>query len=139
MSAVLVDASAMVEAFGANQRRTAHYCALLEQAAHEQWFLSTTWPCIVEASYLLAPPQRFTLLRWIGEGAVSVFPMQQEALLEMVPQMQSYTLEPRTEMDLADASLLWLAGDTGATRIMTTDKRDFSRYRLPDGRGFEIL
>jgi hypothetical protein len=24
-------------------------------------------------------------------------------------------------------------------RIMTLDQRDFSRYRLPDGRGFEIL
>ena len=34
---------------------------------------------------------------------------------------------------------VWLATDTGVNRIMTMDERDFSRYRLPDGRGFEIL
>ena len=42
-------------------------------------------------------------------------------------------------MDLADASLYQLAADTGVTRIMTMDRRDFSRYRLPDGQAFEIL
>jgi predicted nucleic acid-binding protein len=57
----------------------------------------------------------------------------------MVDLMRRYTQAPRTEMDLADASLVWLAGDTGVTKIMTLDKRDFSRYRLPDGRAFEIL
>ena len=53
--------------------------------------------------------------------------------------MRRYTESPRTDMDLADASLLWLAADTGVNRIMTLDVHDFSRYRLPDGRAFEIL
>ena len=57
----------------------------------------------------------------------------------MVDLMRRYTQAPRTEMDLADASLVWLASDTGVSRIMTLDVRDFSRYRLPDGRAFEIL
>jgi hypothetical protein len=94
---------------------------------------------VVEASYLLAPPQRYTLVRWGGAGALSVFPFQQEMLDEFVGLMQRYTEAPRTEMDLADASLVWLASDTGVTTIMTTDVRDFSRYRLPGGRGFDIL
>ena len=42
------------------------------------------------------------------------------------------------EMDLADASLVWLAQDTNTLNIMTMDVRDFSRYRLPDGRRFVI-
>jgi len=42
-------------------------------------------------------------------------------------------------MDLADASLVCWAADTGVTRVMTMDRRGFSRYRLPDGRAFEIL
>ena len=33
---------------------------------------------------------------------------------------------------------VWLATDTGVNRIMAMDERDFSRYRLTDGRGFEI-
>ena len=57
----------------------------------------------------------------------------------MVELMRRYTQAPRTQMDLADASLVWLAADAGVVAIMTTDVRDFSRYRLPDGRGFEII
>ncbi|MFK7965122.1 MAG: hypothetical protein AB8C46_14250 [Burkholderiaceae bacterium] len=34
---------------------------------------------------------------------------------------------------------VWLAADIDVTTIMTLDLRDFSRYWLPDGRGFMIL
>lgn len=139
MASVLVDAGPMVAAFGMEQARAAHYLLLFQKASQFQWSLSTTWPCVVEASYLLAPPQRYTLLRWVAAGAISVFPFPQEALDDLVPLMERYTERPRTEMDLADASLVWLASDTGTTAIMTTDDRDFSRYRLADGRAFEIL
>lgn len=139
MAAALVDAGPLVAAFGQLQPQGARYQALFKQASDEQWSLATTWPCIVEASYLLSPPQRYTLLRWVGAGAVAVFPFAQEALEDIVTLMRRYTEAPRTEMDLADASLVWLASDTGVSRIMTLDVRDFSRYRLPDGRSFEIL
>ena len=139
MAAALLDASAMVAAFGAHQSAAARYHVLLRQAADERWSLSTTWPCVVEAAYLLSPPQRYTLLQWVGTGCVAVFPFAQEALQDLVPLMTRYTQEPRTEMDLADASLVWLAEETGVTRVMTLDLRDFSRYRLADGRTFEIL
>ncbi len=139
MAAALVDAGPLVAAFGQHQPQGVRYQALFKQASDEQWSLATTWPCVVEASYLLSPPQRYTLLRWVGAGAVAVFPFAQEALEDMVALMHRYTEAPRTEMDLADASLLWLASDTGVNRIMTLDVRDFSRYRLPDGCAFEIL
>jgi predicted nucleic acid-binding protein len=79
------------------------------------------------------------LLRWVAAGGVSVFPFAPDALEPMVEMMRRYTEAPRTEMDLADASLVWLASDTGVNHIMTMDRRDFSRYRLNDGRAFEIL
>ena len=106
MAAALLDASAMVAAFGAHQSAAARYHVLLRQAADERWSLSTTWPCVVEAAYLLSPPQRYTLLQWVGTGCVAVFPFAQEALQDLVPLMTRYTQEPRTEMDLADASLV---------------------------------
>lgn len=139
MSAALIDTGAIVAAFGVNQPRRAHYVSLFKLAVDEQWSLATTWPCIVELSFLLSPPQRFTALRWVAAGGVTVFPFAQEALEPMADLMDRYTESPRTEMDLADASLVWLAADMNVTRIMTLDVRDFSRYRLPDGRGFEIL
>ena len=139
MPAALVDAGPLVAAFGANQPQGKRYQALLKVAADELWSLATTWPCIVEASYLLDPPQRYAMLRWVAAGAISVFPFAQESVEPMVELMRKYTEPPRSEMDFADASLVWLATDTGVNRIMTMDERDFSRYRLPDGRGFEIL
>jgi hypothetical protein len=57
----------------------------------------------------------------------------------MVRWMQRYTEPGKREMDLADASLYWLAVETGITEIMTVDVADFSRYRLPDGRAFVLL
>jgi uncharacterized protein len=138
-SAALVDAGPLVAVFGARQPQAEHYRALLKLAAAEAWKLATTWPCVVEASHLLDVPQRYTLLRWVGAGGVSVFPFAQEALEDLAALMQRWTERPKTEMDLADASLVWLAIDTGVTRVMTLDRRDFARYRLPDGRAFEIL
>ena len=139
MQASLVDAVPMVALFGSVQPEQARYQAMFKQAALEAWSLATTWPCIVEASYLIMPPQRFALLRWVAEGGVSVFPFDPQDLEPMLTLMRRYTETPRTQMDLADASLVWLASDTGIARVMTMDVRDFSRYRLADGRSFEIL
>jgi len=57
----------------------------------------------------------------------------------MAALMQQYTQPRRGQMDFADASLVWLAGETGIRQIWTLGVRDFYRYRLPDGRAFEIL
>ena len=53
--------------------------------------------------------------------------------------MKTYSTENKREMDLADATLYWVAYETGISEIMTTDIRDFSRYRLPNGQSFAIL
>jgi hypothetical protein len=45
----------------------------------------------------------------------------------------------KREMDLADASLYWLAAETAVTEILTVDVADFSRYRLPRGKAFTLL
>ena len=139
MPAALVDAGPMVAMFGVAEVQQGRYRELFERVAREHWALATTWPCVVEASHLLAPPHRFALLRWVAAGAVSVYPFGAEDLDAMVELMRRYTESPRSEMDFADASLVWLAADTDVTTVMTMDVRDFSRYRLPDGRAFEIL
>lgn len=52
---------------------------------------------------------------------------------------RSRGLALQREMDLADASLHWLAFESEVTSILTTDVADFSRYRRPDGRPFALL
>jgi predicted nucleic acid-binding protein len=139
MASALIDASVLVALFGRNEPHAQRYRELVALAELERWVLATTWPCVVEAGHLVPPPARFAMLQWVGEGAISVFPFDQTDLLELVPLMRQYTQSPRTEMDLADASLVWLAQETNTSRIMTLDVSDFSRYRLPDGRRFELL
>jgi predicted nucleic acid-binding protein len=139
VSAALFDAAPLVAVSPRAARQGPRYKALFKRAADELWSLATTWPCLTEASHLLDVPQRFTLLRWVAAGGISVFPFKQEDLDDMVSLMQRYTQSPRAEMDFADASLVWLAADSGVISVMTLDVRDFSRYRLPDGRAFEIL
>ena len=138
MKSVLFDASAMVALFRPSEVAHAHYRTLL-MSQSPVYQLHSTWPCVTEASHLLQGSDRLALLRWIGRGAVQLFPVDAVQLLDITPTMQRYSEPPRSVMDLADATLYWLAQETGLTSIMTLDVRDFTRYRLPDGRAFEIL
>lgn len=138
MKPCLLDAGPLIALFNPGDRFHAHFQQLIFEADVSVQ-LHTTWPCITEASHLLGPRHRVAMLQWIGGGGVQVFPFGAEDLMDMCGWIQTYTQQPRTEMDLADASLYWLAHETGVTDIFTVDFRDFSRYRLPDGRGFEVL
>ena len=138
MKRALVDAGPMIALFDPQDRAHQHYTKLLTNL-YEHWQLHTTWPCVTEASHMLGGVARLELLRWVGLGGVSLYPLDPQSLLDMTPWMQAYSEPPRSVMDLADASLYWLAVDTNVTRILTVDHRDFSRYRLPDGRAFELV
>ena len=82
---------------------------------------------------------RFELLEWVECGGVQVYPFDPLHLSMMLPWMRRYTEKHKREMDLADASLIWLACETGIREIMTVDVRDFARYRLPDGSALALL
>jgi predicted nucleic acid-binding protein len=129
---VLIDAGPLIALFAVDDAHHARYDRLVSQAAPGTLRLVTTWPCVVEAAYLLRAKLRFELLEWIGRGAVQVYPFDTAHLMVMVPWMRRYGTSARREMDLADASLIWLAHETGLREIMTTDANDFSRYRLPE-------
>lgn len=138
MSVSLVDAGPIIALFDRDDRAHSHYRRLLSRRSAGNR-LHTTWPCITEAAHFLPGAAKLEMLRWVGMGGMLVFPFEQQALLEMAPWMHAYTEPRRVEMDFADASLYWLAHETGVVRIMTLDVRDFSRYRLPDGRAFELV
>jgi uncharacterized protein len=138
LTPALIDAGPLVALFDPNSNGHTHYLSLLEEG-RQRLRLHTTWPCVTEAAHFLSAPKRWAMLDWLGAGVITVFPFDQYDLPEMLPLMQRYTEHPRTDMDLADASLLWVALQGKIRTILTTDVRDFSRYRLPDGSGFEVL
>lgn len=138
MNTALLDTGPLVALFDVDDIAHAHYRRLL----HEEragWRLTTTWPCVVEVSHFLPAQTCWQMLRWVEQGGVSIFPFDPLHLEDMQALMQRYTDGRRTRMDFADASLVWAAGETAIIQIWTIDVRDFYRYRLPDGRAFEIL
>lgn len=139
MRNVLIDAGPLIALFAVDDKHHRRFDGLVSELAKQGLRLLTTWPCVVEASYLLAVPQRYEMLRWIELGGVVVYPFEAFHLGDMLGWMRRYTESTKREMDLADASLYWLAAETGVTEIMTVDRNDFSRYRLPDGQAFMLL
>jgi uncharacterized protein len=135
----LIDSGPLIALFSPNDRHHARFDALISELSAGVLRLITTWPCIVEASYLLEIPRRFEMLKWIQLGGAVVYPFEPADLAQMLPWMRRYSERGKREMDLADASLCWLAVETGVTHIMTVDVIDFSRYRLPRNKAFVIL
>jgi predicted nucleic acid-binding protein len=135
----LLDAGPLVALFAIDDKHHIRFDSQIAALAADGLRLLTTWPCIVEAAYLLDAPQRFEMLGWIELGGAQVYPFEPNHLADMVEWMRKYTKVGKREMDLADASLYWLAVETSITEIMTVDVADFARYRLPDGSAFSLL
>jgi len=102
--------------------------------------LVTTYPVIVETSYLLwersGQTTQFSFLNQLIQGSIEIFQLENNHLQRMVQLMGKYANLP---MDLADASLVVLAEEIQENRILTTDFRDFSIYRWNNNKEFRNL
>jgi uncharacterized protein len=135
----LIDSGPLIALFAVDDNHHARFDAMVKELSVGGLRLITTWPCIVEVSYLLEIPQRFEMLKWIKLGGAVVYPFEPEHLADIVRWMRRYSESSKREMDLADASLYWLADETGVSEILTVDVADFSRCRLPRGKAFTLL
>lgn len=99
--------------------------------------LLTTWPVLTETWHLLPfQKARLDLMRWAAGGGVEVRELLESPLRTMLPVLEKYADLP---MDLADASLVLLAIETGVTEVLTLDRKDFSSYRLPGNQHFKLV
>lgn len=92
--------------------------------------LISTWPVLTEVCHLVPAEVAPRVLEWVQLGGLQLSELPTAALLQVAPWMRQYADLP---MDLADASLLWLAHQSGVRAIATLDRRDFAVYRLPGG------
>jgi predicted nucleic acid-binding protein len=127
----LVDAGPLVALIDADEPD--HEACLLALEAAEPPLL-TTWPAFTEAMYLLgraggAAGQQ-ALWRLPLSERLKIVDLSREALKRSAVLMAKYADRP---MDLADATLVALAEETGERRIVTLDD-DFQTYRI-HGRG----
>ncbi len=139
MQSILVDAGPLIAVFSPGDRHRPRCEAALSAFSRNGVRLVTTWPCIVETAYMLGGQRKIEFLTWMSMGGTIVYPFDPSHVKDMVGWMDRYSETGKTEMDFADASLYWVAVDTGITDILTTDLRDFERYRLPDGSSFTVL
>jgi predicted nucleic acid-binding protein len=95
-----------------------------------QGVLVSTWPVLTEVCHLVPPPVAPRVLEWTRLGGLQLQDLPATALETIGGWMHPYADLP---MDLADATLLWVANQSGIRRIATLDRRDFGIYHLPGG------
>ena len=98
--------------------------------------LLSTWPVLTEACHLLPEHMTANFLRWAGAGGLSLVDVPATSLSSLADRMDKYADLP---MDLADASLIWLAEAHGVLDILTLDRRDFGIYRTERGKALRNL
>lgn len=92
--------------------------------------LLTTWPVLTEVCHLLPRHVVGRFMRWVAAGGVELAELGPVAADEIARLMEKYDDLP---MDLADASLVWLATQMNIDQIVTLDATDFDIYALPAG------
>jgi predicted nucleic acid-binding protein len=127
-SRLLIDTGPLVAWFDAAD---AHHASVRAFLGGYEGELLTTWPVLTEVCHLLPEQVVSTFLRWIGAGGLNVIDLPATATLGLADRMDKYADLP---MDLADASLIWLAESLGVLDILTLDRRDFGIYRTARGK-----
>lgn len=120
-------------------RRDRHHVRARNALEKYREGLLTTWPVMTETCHLLLrlgvdAPRRF--IRHAKTGAFSIFELRASHLPRVEILMEKYADLP---MDLADASLVIAAEDSGSGRIFSTDERDFRTYKWKKRRPFDNL
>ncbi len=102
--------------------------------------LMTTYPALVECVHLMfgriGVARTLAWMDTLATQGVGVLVMSAEHLPRLNALMRQYDDLP---MDLADASLVLLAEETGEGRIVSTDERDFHTYRWKNQHPFRNL
>jgi predicted nucleic acid-binding protein len=125
---VIVDTGPLIGWFDANDKY--HPLARGFFAQYDGELLST-WPVLGEVCHLLPEHMVADCLRWVGRGGITVVDVPVAALLGLADRIDKYADLP---MDLADASLIWLAESRGVLDVLTIDRRDFGIYRTARGK-----
>ena len=92
----------------------------------------TTWAVITEAWHLLPSHRRGGLLPWLEAGGVRVGHIPESRLREIDSLVKRYADTP---MDVADATLIWLAEREQLTDIVSIEG-GFETYRTASGARF---
>lgn len=133
MTPVLVDTGFLVALFDPADALAAPAASYLKGHRHR---LVATTATVVEACFFLPPRTKADPLAWIRRGGMAIVDVPAGAYAQLEITLRKYSDQ---EIDFADAALIWLAGETGASQVLTVDRKDFEIFRLKGGRRFEVI
>jgi hypothetical protein len=118
--------------------RDQHHQLCVEQIRQLQPPLLTCWPVITEAAWLLRhhPSAVERLLGSFEVGLLRLLILDEKAPRWLATFLIRYR---KIGAQIADGALVYLAEREGIDTVFTLDRRDFSIYRLADGRSLRIL
>jgi len=132
---LLLDTGGLVSLLDRDQL---HHTACLR--AFEDWSgpVVSTEAVLTESSHLMARVDGgiAKCVEFFLAGGAVLVPTSAKSLKRTHLLIQKYADRP---MDYADASLVALAEELGTPHILTTDRRDFSVYRINGRKAFDIL
>ena len=125
MQKTIIDSGPLIALFDKDDRYHKSVVTFLKGFRGE---LITTWSVITEASHMLdfSLKAQLDFLRWVHIGGVRLYEITQEDLEEIIGMMTKYSDIP---MDLADASLMYIANKEKISNIVSIDS-DFDIYEL---------
>ncbi len=138
---VLADSGPLAALFNARDHFHNQSLKYFQTHAPRTCFL-TTWEVVSEVMYFLDfnANAQADFLKWLhachGNGSMQIAVLGVDDLPGLSTMMRKYADRP---MDLADASLVWLANKTGVTDIITIDRADFAVYRTAKRKAFKNL
>ncbi len=137
MRRVLADSGFFIGLF---DPRDAHHEACRRFLDDFDGCLVTTWAVFTEVSAFL--PRRWqhsffgSVSKLQAAGRLKIESPPEDAIMALWESMEKYEDLP---MDFCDATLVYSATQGKITEIATADRRDFSVYRLPGNRRFELV
>ncbi|MFQ5936540.1 MAG: type II toxin-antitoxin system VapC family toxin [Acidiferrobacterales bacterium] len=131
---LLLDTGALVSLLDKSQKHHTRFVQYFESWSGE---VVSTEAVLTEATHLLgrAPGGAVACLDFMLAGGAVLVPSTITSVRRARALMDQYEDLP---MDYADATLVVLAEELQTDLIFTTDKRDFSVYRLPGRKRFRI-
>ena len=132
---VIVDAGPLVAILN---RLDSHHRECHEQGLELPRPFLTTWPVIAEAAWLLrkTPGGVSGLLKMVSEGLLDCYPLDAAAAKWMAELLTKFADQ---NVQLADASLLYVAEKEQIDTVFTLDRRDFLLFRLAGNRSLRLL
>ena len=132
---LLLDTGALVSLLDRSQT---HHVAC--RRAFDEWSgaVVSTEAVLTEATHLLGrvPGGPAACVRFFLAGGALLVPTSTDSLTRVAMLLDKYADVP---MDYTDATLVALGEELGSSIIFTTDRTDFSIYRLKGRKPFRIL